>query len=671
MSKLWIAHRNPSVRAALARAAGLSIDAIAVGDPKLSAFARESLPAVVALALSDDLAAELDFAEAVRERAPDAGLILLRARDRGAAIASALATRRIAEPVSILDAPPDPRRLRAELAIQLAHADAARRSTGAAPAATERERERAGAARRLRAYFDASEIPGLARALDPALRRLPLLVRGLPGSGRALLVEQAERARAGEGTLLRVAARELADASEISTRLRVASEQDGTAIRTVWIDEIDELSDAVQRRLADWIDEVALPRGARAGSEGALRWLATAGPDDLGDRLAPALARVFAPLTLAVPPLSHAGEAVTRIAEYSAREWSERFGGEPRRFRESALEALSALVAEPGWLERAELEAILKSTLAATTSPELDARDLRFPGATLPTTALPGGLAGVAHPCSPSPSAPPEPIAPDAAAGDDPLEAPLEAPHDRDVDPSGALLELTEALQSEPEPAAAVADPSWRRLARSLAHEIRNPLVSIRTFTELLPDHYADETFRARFKELVGQDVSHIQNVVTRLAQAAERDPLERKPVDVSALIERLLAARRETIVRRRLVVLCELERERPQAEADAPALELALGGLLDRALDALPDRGDLFLTTRRLGGELEEAPWLRLLLRHHDPAGGGAGGELDPLSHILEYVLAETIVTAQGGRMTIDPSLGPQTLIVIDLPAV
>ena len=212
-------------------------------------------------------------------------------------------------------------------------------------------------------------------------------------------------------------------------------------------------------------------------------------------------------------------------------------------------------------------------------------------------------------------------------------------------------------------------DPSWRRLARSLAHEIRNPLVSIRTFSELLPEHYADETFRARFKELVGKDVAHIQDVVARLSKAADRDHFVAEPVDVSALIERLLAARRERIGKSRLVVLSELEPASPWALADGDALETALSGLIDRALDSLPERGDLFIATRRVERAGDGRPRLRVLLRHHDPRASGMGGELDPVSHILEYVLAETIVTALGGRLTIDPTQGPETLIVIDLP--
>ena len=91
-------------------------------------------------------------------------------------------------------------------------------------------------------------------------------------------------------------------------------------------------------------------------------------------------------------------------------------------------------------------------------------------------------------------------------------------------------------------------DAELRRLVGAVAHEVRNPLTTIRTFAELLPEHFGDPAFRERFTELVGRDVAHIDDVVTRLARAAEREKEEAGPVHVTALIERLLDERRERI---------------------------------------------------------------------------------------------------------------------------
>ncbi|MBK7949615.1 MAG: hypothetical protein IPK00_12950 [Deltaproteobacteria bacterium] len=667
MSKLWIVHRKPTVRAALARATGLPGNAIATGAPALADFANADAPDAILLGLplEADLEAEIAFVEAARPQTVGARWIVLTAAN-----AMREARRLFAgDDTAIFALPPDRASLRAEIA-----------------AAFDRDRSRPrdelrGVDRttaRFEAWLGGTQLGGLARALDPALRGLPLLVRGRAGSGRALLVQHAERSRGGSGRLLRVDARGGGLIDRLLARLTDGSPGRETGAQTIWVDAADAMPAADQRILADWIMHELVPGPlAHDGAAAALRWLATAGPAGLEERLEPALARAFVPLTIEVPPLDRAGDEIARIADRVAKLWAEATGTRPRHFADSAL---AALAEEPWWGERAELDAVLRATLANATTPRIEAADLRFPD------AIDGASGG---------SVQTEP-------GEPSSHALRELPIDREADPSSELLALTDAwagaaatsdptraaapaaaeptpeatsaagpiAPAAPRPTAGDPNPAWRRLARSLAHEIRNPLVSIRTFTELLPDHYADETFRIRFKELVGKDVAHIQDVVARLARAAERDRLQSLPVDVSSLVERLLESRRERIAGRRLVVLSELERDAPQALADTDALETALAGLVDRALDSLPDRGDLFVTTRHIPRAGDGRPRLRVLLRHHNPLASGLSGELDPVNHILEYVLAETLVSAQGGQLTIDPTLGPETLIVIDLPA-
>ncbi|MFN2427126.1 MAG: nitrogen regulation protein NR(II) [Candidatus Binatia bacterium] len=59
------------------------------------------------------------------------------------------------------------------------------------------------------------------------------------------------------------------------------------------------------------------------------------------------------------------------------------------------------------------------------------------------------------------------------------------------------------------------------RMAAGLAHEIRNPLVSIRTFTQLLPERHADEEFRSTFLDLTLSEIDRISTLVGEILSYA------------------------------------------------------------------------------------------------------------------------------------------------------
>jgi len=82
-------------------------------------------------------------------------------------------------------------------------------------------------------------------------------------------------------------------------------------------------------------------------------------------------------------------------------------------------------------------------------------------------------------------------------------------------------------------------------LGASLAHEIRNPLVSIKTFIHLLPTHHQDAAFRQKFFRLIGDEVGRIDRLTEQLldlasprvylAEAVELHPVLHASLDLVA----------------------------------------------------------------------------------------------------------------------------------------
>jgi signal transduction histidine kinase len=208
-----------------------------------------------------------------------------------------------------------------------------------------------------------------------------------------------------------------------------------------------------------------------------------------------------------------------------------------------------------------------------------------------------------------------------------------------------------------------------RRLAGAVAHEVGNPLVGIRTFAQMLPSRFDDPEFRAQFAERVEADTRRIEAVVETLARLGSLPVPARDPVDVSALIARLLQLQASRIQERRLVVLEELDREQPHALGDADQLRFALGMLLEETLSWLPENGDLYVATRH-HADAGGAGRFRVLLRSRGAGGGLPDFGLRLAENTLAVAAVEAVVRAHGGSFTVEPGEPGETLVLIELPA-
>lgn len=66
-----------------------------------------------------------------------------------------------------------------------------------------------------------------------------------------------------------------------------------------------------------------------------------------------------------------------------------------------------------------------------------------------------------------------------------------------------------------------------------IADEIKNPLVSISTFIELLPERYDDASFRHHFASVVGRDVRRLVQIFDKLAALVNDGDYKLAPVDL------------------------------------------------------------------------------------------------------------------------------------------
>lgn len=155
-------------------------------------------------------------------------------------------------------------------------------------------------------------------------------------------------------------------------------------------------------------------------------------------------------------------------------------------------------------------------------------------------------------------------------------------------------LTLLKRLEAEKQQAERLA--SIGALASGIAHEIKNPLVAIKTFAELLPDRFTEEDFRNDFLKVVIGEIDRIDDLVARLRGLATRPTRPLTPLDLRGPIEDTLALLRGQLERGQLTISVEIEQNLPLVAGDPAQLKQLFLNLLVNALEATQPGGSIAL---------------------------------------------------------------------------
>src|SRR5207245_2230141 len=131
--------------------------------------------------------------------------------------------------------------------------------------------------------------------------------------------------------------------------------------------------------------------------------------------------------------------------------------------------------------------------------------------------------------------------------------------------------------------------PELGRLAAGLAHEIKNPLTSLLTFSRHLDRKFDDPNFRERFSSVVPRELERINGIVERLLELARPSRMSFTLVRLPELINRALELYADQFDDRRVEVVREYARDVPSIQADKDALYRVFVNLVANALDAMP----------------------------------------------------------------------------------
>jgi nitrogen-specific signal transduction histidine kinase len=129
----------------------------------------------------------------------------------------------------------------------------------------------------------------------------------------------------------------------------------------------------------------------------------------------------------------------------------------------------------------------------------------------------------------------------------------------------------------------------WTELAASMSHEIRNPLVAIKTFAQLLPERFNDADFRKEFNQIVLQEIDRLDRIIHQINNFANPPELVLKPIDVRTPVNKgLEIARARFGANGGVDVETTLPNDLPRVLGDESALAEAFAHLVANAAEAI-----------------------------------------------------------------------------------
>ena len=218
-------------------------------------------------------------------------------------------------------------------------------------------------------------------------------------------------------------------------------------------------------------------------------------------------------------------------------------------------------------------------------------------------------------------------------------------------------------------------------LAAGAAHEVKNAMVAIKTFAELLLERQHDEEMTS----LVIREIHRIDAIVSRLLRMAGPAKLTFAPVGLHAVLDNSLRLIQHRLGALDIQLIRSLDATHDRIKADEQQLSQAFINLLLNAIEATPGQGSLLVTTAVIPADKHTVqhqhaalpPQIHLTFQD---TGGGISPEnlarlfnpfftTKPEGTGLGLAITRRIIQEHGGSITVESEVQKGTTFHIFLP--
>ncbi|MBS1237869.1 MAG: signal transduction histidine kinase, partial [Deltaproteobacteria bacterium] len=206
------------------------------------------------------------------------------------------------------------------------------------------------------------------------------------------------------------------------------------------------------------------------------------------------------------------------------------------------------------------------------------------------------------------------------------------------------------------------------------AHEIRNPLSSIKGFATYFRDRYRDNPEDQKTSEVMIQEVDRLNRVISQLLEFARPPVIQKKRASLQSLIQRSLKMIERQTSAKGIQVLSELPSDIQDVDLDPDGINQVLLNLYLNAIEAMEQGGTLTVSLSKK----ESSPWVKLTV-----TDTGAGISREDLEHVFDpyfttkqtgtglgLAIVHKIIEAHRGEVRAESEVGRGTTVSVLLPA-
>jgi hypothetical protein len=208
-------------------------------------------------------------------------------------------------------------------------------------------------------------------------------------------------------------------------------------------------------------------------------------------------------------------------------------------------------------------------------------------------------------------------------------------------------------------------------MAVTIAHEIRNPLTSVRGFAQRLFKKQGDPETVQAYSEIIVQEVDRLNHVLGDVLDFARNVDTRFAPVDINEIVQKAVVLLSERLGKSNILCETTLDPKMPICHYDGPQLSQVLINLMKNGAEAMKEGGVLEVRTLAEEGAC--------VVRVSDTGSGIPPGQLERIFEPfystktkgtgLGLAFARRVIEEHGGRIEVESEIDRGTTFRVTLP--